>query len=265
MKCQFIDYYISLKQFQAKINQTSKHYINIALTVTPSANHFGSDIILPKSRQRPFDKNKNPLTLLAEFNLSTIPSKYLTSINFPVDGILQFYISEFSELYGMDYKHLNTSDGFKVIYLVDKDKPTSNQSSNLGNLMKNRAQITNPFFITNKSYPVDFELKSMTITPTDYQFEQVLPELSASDNQEAYSQYNDTTVKSGIRFGGYPYFIQQDPRLDQKFKDYILLFQVDSVDGIWSWGSMGVATFLIDPADLISLDFSKVLFYWDCE
>lgn len=254
-----------LEPFQAKINQTIKQYIDISLTNSASPSHFGSNPILPKSIEYPIDKNQNPLTLLVEFNLSTIPSEYLISINLPVHGLLQFYISEYLELYGMDYDNLNTPDGFRVIYLPDVDQNNATETKNLNNLAAKHLQASKPFFAVNKVYRIDFKLKSMTITPTDYQFEQILPELSDSANQEAYNQYDDTTVKSGIRLGGYPYFIQQDPRLDPRFKDYILLLQVDSIDGLWSFGSMGVATFLIDPADLISLDFSKVLFYWDCE
>ena len=256
---------MSLDQFQLKIKQTSKQYINISLTDYPSLSHFGSDSNLSKSIQYPIDKNKNPLTLLAEFNLATISSEDLVSINFPTKGILQFYISQYSELYGMDYDNLNTPNGFRVVYLPNEDQNKVTQSNNLEKLTQNNMQAIKPFFAVNRAYPVDFELKSMTITPTDYHFEQILPELSSSDNQDAYNQYDNITVKSGIRFGGYPYFIQQDPRLDQRFKDYILLLQVDSVEGAWSWGSMGIATFLIDPVDLKLLDFSKVLFYWDCE
>lgn len=71
--------------------------------------------------------------------------------------------------------------------------------------------------------------------------------------------------------GGYPRFEQQDPRASEDFlKDHnIILFQSDCVydpenDVCIEWGDGGTANFFITPEDLKRLDFSKVLFNWDC-
>ena len=69
---------------------------------------------------------------------------------------------------------------------------------------------------------------------------------------------------NGHKIGGYAYFTQQDPRIgNDKFKDYILLLQIDTDDQIM-WGDSGVANFFIHPADLARKDFSKVMYNWDC-
>ena len=42
-----------------------------------------------------------------------------------------------------------------------------------------------------------------------------------------------------------------------------LLLQIDSTNGV-SFGDSGVANFFISPSDLERLDFSRVLYTWDC-
>ena len=85
---------------------------------------------------------------------------------------------------------------------------------------------------------------------------------SVTDDLEdaAYDDFNS----SGHKIGGYAYFTQSDPRDNTNaFKDYILLFQLDSDDDIM-WGDVGVANFFIHPDDLAKKNFSRVLYNWDC-
>ena len=42
-----------------------------------------------------------------------------------------------------------------------------------------------------------------------------------------------------------------------------LLLQIDSTNDV-SFGDSGVANFFISPSDLERLDFSRVLYTWDC-
>ena len=86
------------------------------------------------------------------------------------------------------------------------------------------------------------------------------PELEDDLMDMAY----DTFSNNGHKLGGYAYFTQEDPRKYQdEFKDFILLFQLDSDDHIM-WGDVGVANFFIHPDDLGKKDFSKVMYNWDC-
>ena len=62
---------------------------------------------------------------------------------------------------------------------------------------------------------------------------------------------------------GYSYFIQEDPREDEKYADYdTLLLQIDSEGDYTSW-DCGIGNFFINKKALLEKDFSKVLFYWD--
>jgi uncharacterized protein YwqG len=77
--------------------------------------------------------------------------------------------------------------------------------------------------------------------------------------------------RGGHRIAGYPAFCQHDPRgnPDEDYEDLdILLLQIDSEssegNAYIAWGDMGVANFFISAEDLRRLDFSRVLYTWDC-
>ena len=69
-------------------------------------------------------------------------------------------------------------------------------------------------------------------------------------------------VISGTMMGGYPDFAQWDPRKDDQYDT--LLFQLDSDMKHVCWGDCGVANFFISRENLEKLDFSDVLYNWDC-
>ncbi|MFP3390133.1 YwqG family protein [Brevibacillus sp. SIMBA_040] len=89
-------------------------------------------------------------------------------------------------------------------------------------------------------------------------------QLPPDHDEVAYSKYWDLSDASGSRIGGYPYFTQDDPRSE----DAILLLQLDMEgdhkDYYVSWGDSGVANFFIRKEDLLRLDFSNVVYTWDC-
>ena len=76
----------------------------------------------------------------------------------------------------------------------------------------------------------------------------------------------DRLMESFMAFGhkvlGTPDFTQSDPRGAGSHYD-TLLFQMDSEDDIM-WGDAGIANFFINKEDLKRLDFSDVLYTWDC-
>jgi uncharacterized protein YwqG len=69
---------------------------------------------------------------------------------------------------------------------------------------------------------------------------------------------------SGHKIGGYAWFTQHDPRDTKAYKEYVLLLQVDSQLPHICWGDLGVGNFFIHPHDLERMDFSRVLYNWDC-
>jgi uncharacterized protein YwqG len=91
-------------------------------------------------------------------------------------------------------------------------------------------------------------------------------------NHEIWDEYLEISQPVGHKIGGYPDFTQEDVRKyssnsEQKQKLDILLLQMDT-DGNETvdimWGDSGVGNFFIDESALRELDFSKVLYNWDC-
>ena len=84
---------------------------------------------------------------------------------------------------------------------------------------------------------------------------------------DSLSETDDGCMNGGHWMLGYPNFTQEDPRSqDSPFNT--LLLQIDSMEEEGRnpilWGDCGVANFFIPQADLENLDFSRVLYNWDC-
>lgn len=80
--------------------------------------------------------------------------------------------------------------------------------------------------------------------------------------QAVVDRMSAESAASWIQVGGYPVFTQYDVRAD--YDDELVLLKVDSYDDVLMWGDSGCANFLIRRDDLEQLDFSHVLYTWDC-
>ncbi|MGK7918678.1 MAG: DUF1963 domain-containing protein [Trichodesmium sp.] len=88
---------------------------------------------------------------------------------------------------------------------------------------------------------------------------------------DIYDKWYDQYFWRGYQhqLGGYPNFTQEDPRFNPEYEDYILLLQIVSDYGSYGendicWGDAGIGNFFIKPSQLKALDFSQVLYNWDC-
>jgi uncharacterized protein YwqG len=123
-------------------------------------------------------------------------------------------------------------------------------------------------------FALSFNANSAPISIGDYQFKELIGSeawdviLDRSDEEIEFNEYYYPDVKH--KLGGYPSFTQSDPReaLDNDGEPYILLLQVDSDstsgDINIEWEDMGIANFFIRASDLQQLDFSKVIYNYDC-
>ena len=87
-------------------------------------------------------------------------------------------------------------------------------------------------------------------------------------DEEEWDKYGEFVDEiSNHQIGGYPYFTQDDPREENSPYDF-LLFQLDSdyadEKDIVMWGDAGTGNFFISSEKLKNLDFSDVLYNWDC-
>lgn len=199
------------------------------------------------------DSNPPELHFLAQINLSKLPKNDI----FPDSGMLQFFLDDSDGCYGL----------FK---------------ENLGQLVFFHGDISSGVEISPRDFPnspvdkpcgMKFELVEETMSFSDFRFENYVREAGydsftdfvkesgcAGDEDILY----DTFDGSGCKLLGYPFFTQYDPREQEGDKYDTLLFQLDSDMDHIMWGDCGVANFFISKEALQNMDFSDILFNWDC-
>lgn len=227
----------------------------------------------PKTMEYPRGKSEDqPLVLLAQINLSNLPDLP----DFLHEGILQFFIAG-DDLYGMSVDGLDVQDDFRIIYHKEIISDIS-QLMTAEDIPQNSGEdeIYLPFegeykLIAQAADP-------MPVTTSDYRFESAFVSSYNELHENPIKQiwdvdcnvlYDDMDNFPDAIMGGYPMFVQADPRgSNDEYAVYdTVLFELDSVygDGIdISWGDGGTGTFLIAKDALLSCDFSKVLYNYDC-
>ncbi|MEG4085090.1 YwqG family protein [Microcoleus sp. POL10_C6] len=261
-----------LEKYRDTIEATIKPYIEIQTNnddVNWWQSKFGGLPYLPKGFEYPKTPDGKYLFLLAQLNFSEVPSLD----GFPERGILQFYIAD-DDFYGLDLGNWadvdnpTAEDRFKIIYFPQPDFQVENIITNYDFLPEPE------LFPVHGCCSLQFTKKYAPISTNDYQFTELLGEEinELFMNHEIEDEYREISQSFGHKIGGYPDFTQEDVRKyssksDRQQKADILLLQMDTdcnetVDIMW--GDSGVGNFFIDDSALRELDFSKVLYNWDC-
>lgn len=187
---------------------------------------------IPHDADFPKDSKGNQLRLLAQIECEKIQLD-----EFPKKGLLQFWILN------DDVAGINDDNGFRVIYYPETDKSVTEED-----IMKK--------FVRNE-FDDNKRLEHLGFT--------IYGEYGMSF--EKSENYSDTFHQ----IGGYPYFVQYDIRMNdynlmQKYD--FLLFQLNTEwDGDKcriEWCDTGVGNFFISTEKLKNLDFSDILYSWDC-
>lgn len=222
---------------------------------------FGHYPCMPLNFEYPKDSEGRFMYPLAQINCSQIPHLE----GYPQSGYLQFYISGFDDVYGLDFDNQQNQTNFRVLYFEENEvEQFKVDFSFLDKVMQS------DMLPVHKPHGLEFTKSIEYVGLQDVHYDKVptnlhnfslsYPELEDDLMDMAY----DTFSNNGHKMGGYAYFTQEDPRkYKDEFKDYILLFQLDSDDDIM-WGDVGVANFFIHPDDLAKRDFGKVMYNWDC-
>lgn len=266
MKIEWSELPESIQHYKPQVLPTKKSVISLSLSpaedLTLWQSKVGGSPYLPVHADHPRTTDGRALMLLAQINCAELPENE----DYPKTGILQFFIDVEDDLYGLNFDEPQTQDGFRVIYHADvvEDNAQLQQHFPHADLDQNMSPVTG-------QYAVQFATQERYISIGDHAFaDQVFDPYALDDDsaEEIYDEYDDVFSASGHHLGGYPYFTQDDPRgHDERFKDYILLFQLDTSDQDnvqIMWGDAGVANFFIHPDDLKNRDFSKVMYNWDC-
>lgn len=240
-------------------------YVSISATpkedLTLEQSKFGHYPCIPLGFDYPKDAAGNFMYPLAQINCKEMPALS----GYPDSGYLQFYISVSDDVYGLDFEDPQSQKNFRVLYFEEKDVANyKSDFSFLDDVMKtDMTPVHMPHSLT-------FSLKDEYVGIGDVRYDESelsifaiakkYPSISDKLEETAYEDFSS----NGHKIGGYAYFTQSDPRgYNDQFKNYILLFQLDSDDHIM-WGDVGVANFFIHPEDLAKKDFTKVMYNWDC-
>lgn len=252
-----------LEAYRDRIEASIKPSIEIQLTdnnkPTWWQSKFGGLPYLPKGFEYPKSWNDEYLYLLAQINFAEVPHLE----GFPDKGILQFYIAADEEFYGLDFENPTQQDNFRVLYFSNIELEEDNLITNFDFL----PELSDEYLFPFKGFcALNYSLAFRPISINDYQFN-----IFSLDNipDEIIENYEELFNNYCSKIGGYPAFLQDDPRALRPIKtqNYILLLQIksDSNDKIdICWGDIGIGNFFIKESALKNLDFSEVLYNWDC-
>lgn len=266
---------VKLVEELKKRTQMESYALKVKPGVQPGLtdSKFGGLPYWDLTKPYPEDGQGNKLYLLAQINFDLFHVKQ----PLPQSGMLQFFLAD-DDVFGMDFDHPDVQSGFRVIYHPAIDQTvTPEQVKALG--VPTHADV---------EYTPVFQEAALELDPTaacigledrlfDDLAKQLVKELFGEDvgDQNLYRYLGsddfdylcEQCQPIGHHLLGYPYFTQYDPRPEDSPYD-TLLFQMDSdmVDheDVTLWGDCGVANFFINGEDLKNLEFSRVLYNWDC-
>ncbi|QWH17862.1 DUF1963 domain-containing protein [Bacillus mycoides] len=258
-----------LEQYRSILEESVKPYIKVSGTqaeTTLFESKFGGYPYVPINQEHPKDSNGQPMMLLAQLNFEEMP--HIEPM--PQKGLLQFFVSAEDELFGIDFDHPTSQKDFRIIYHSTITEDLTKVITDFSYL--NTLDLEH--FIIPEAAKLKFELDYQPVTSRDYRFEEIFKEnidweeIVDEENKTKLGElYDDLYGDQEHKIGGYPFFTQTDPReWEEKYQQYdILLLQIDTDDSLnIMWGDSGVANFFIRKEDLLNLDFSNVIYNWDC-
>lgn len=229
--------------------------------VTEDGSRLGGPVALAQTQAWPVSKHGNKMEFLAQLDFTALPPLE----GFPTAGVLQFFIPQDDDFWGMDIDNPQASN-VAVLYrpngagagTMTPNPPIKPRESNTPfwprETRENGIALTGASFADMMSYNhwmLDAKQDGNARRPGFDRWETLL-ENRADDEPLIH------------HMGGYPVFVQSDFRKPESLADYdTVLLRLTSDDYV-QWGDVGEANFLIRSEDLAKRDFSKVIFWWDC-
>ena len=224
----------------------------------------------PVDRDVPLDSEGNRMFLLAAIWCSEVRGVP----DFPERGVLRFYISG-NDYYGLDLDEPAAQKDFRVLYDEDEDKFDST--------LRDDPELPDDFPIRH-AFPVRLTPAMGSMLSSDYRFEEAVDSAlkkagfeNGSDDleDEEFDLIYEENSYGGHRIGGYPCFMQDDPRdVGEDLRKYdTLLLQIVShtmpdatgkEEVLIMFGDEGGCQFFIPRDKLRARDFSDVMYNWDC-
>jgi len=244
---------------------------------------FGGFPFVPLGGAIPTNAEGNQLALLAQINCAQLPENNM----YPSDGWLQIWCLE-DEMYGFCSDTIQPETNQKVLYI-----PAGTQGEPLERVEAMYQPYVSedcPVWFINEQGAIwgmrlSFTHGQQGITYSDGRFRDLFldrwnkryPEQAVENFYDLPDEIFENVVdihdgpECAHQLGGYPYFTQYDPRYERDSTELTkyteVLFQIDSqFDTEWDmcWGDAGVRNFFISREDLEALDFSDLLYNFDC-
>ena len=224
----------------------------------------------------PTDSNGKKMCLLAQINFDQDQA----ASPLPQGGMLQFFVGG-EEMYGLDFDHPTEQKDWRIVYHEKIDASVTAEAVEAMGIPSNPGEegIDSPVF---KSCVFRLAKKETWLTPDNWErFDELTLEVAkdlfdqtdAESAEEVFGEDQYALLEEEYFYNenshllGHPYFTQADIR-ERGWRYDTLLFQLDSEtvdeEDIVMWGDMGVGNFFINSEDLKRLDFSNVLYNWDC-
>lgn len=252
-------------------------------TVPVTASKFGGVPYLPAGAQSPTNESGKPLGMIAQINCAELPKNEL----YPKTGILQFWIDsgeeEGDENWGFNANDIANQANIRVIYY-----PQMGEAAPVGHPAVTAARSEDwPIYPPEAELALTFKKKHESLSDTSREFEarfvhrwnEKHPEQTINEVYEIDRLHDGENIAYDLtdsteyhKLGGYPSFVQSDPRENnpelQEYTVNLLTIASEEAkndgDGDIMWGDMGTANWLITPQQLADRDFSQVLFEWSC-
>ena len=227
----------------------------------------------------PTDSNGKKMFLLAQINFDQDKAES----PLPQSGMLQFFIGG-KEMYGLDLDHPTEQKDWRIVYHEKIDASVTAETVEAMGIPSNNGDdegVDSPVF---RSCVFRLVKQDTWIGPHNWESFGTLAKEIASDmfgesdfeyapdvfGEEQFKIIQDELWGTACsQLLGHPFFTQEDVREEGSRYD-TLLFQLDSEtvdeEDIVMWDDMGVGVgnFFINAEDLKRLDFSNVLYNWDC-
>lgn len=244
---------------------------------------FGGFPFVPLGGAIPTNAEGSQLALLAQINCAQLPENNM----YPSDGWLQVWCLE-DEMYGFCSDTIQPETNQKVLYI-----PAGTQGEPLERVVAMYQPYGNEecplWFVDDQGaiwgMRLSFTHGQQGITYSDGRFRDLFldrwnkryPEQAVENFYDLPDEIFENVVDihdgpdCAHQLGGYPYFTQYDPRFEYRSSEATkyteLLFQIDSqFDTKWDlcWGDAGVRNLFISRENLEALDFSDLLYNFDC-
>lgn len=228
----------------------------------PAESRVGGPAFVSDTWPWPATPDGKPMLHVAQLNLAELPQPE----GFPSDGLLQFFVANNGD-YGMtwdNYPHNLASPNHRTVRYI----PAADLTDSASNPRAEGSLTTQVDSITDGYFTVTGQLCNQFLTLEDAEAVAILEnhgvDIYSEDLEEFFYERDHPTTVFG---GGWASFTQNDPR--DRPSEQMLLLQLDThvsrehpVQMVW--GDMGIANFFITREDLANLDFSNVLYTWDC-